>query len=64
MAGQGEITIQLPDEPVAVGSHWSCLNNLDVPLSDGTTRRFKTCKPSSSKSVKTGVATIPCRRRF
>jgi hypothetical protein len=64
VAGQGEITIQLPDHPVAVGSHWMSLNNLDVPLSDGTTRRFKTMQSFTLESVKTGVATISVSTQF
>lgn len=62
--GQGEITIQLPERPVAVGGRWSCLNNLDVPLSDGTTRRFKTMQTFTLKDVKTGVATISVSTQF
>ena len=64
VAGQGEITIQLPDHPVAVGSHWTSLNNLDLPLSDGTTRRFKTMQSFTLQSVKTGVATITVSTQF
>jgi hypothetical protein len=64
VAGQGEITIQLPEHAVAVGSRWTSLNNLDVPLSDGTTRRFKTMQTFKLESVKTGVATISVSTQF
>jgi hypothetical protein len=64
VAGQGEITIQLPERPVAVGGCWTCLNNLDVPLSDGTTRRFKTIQTFKLQDVKTGVATISMSTQF
>ncbi len=64
VAGQGEITIQLPEQPVAVGSRWSSMNNLDVPLSDGTTRRFKIAQTFKLDSVKTGVATISISTQF
>jgi hypothetical protein len=64
VAGQGEITIQLPERPVAVGGRWTCLNNLDVPLSDGTTRRFKTIQTFNLQDVKTGVATISMSTQF
>jgi hypothetical protein len=64
VAGQGEITIQLPERPVSVGSRWTCLNNLDVPLSDGTTRRFKTMQTFKLQDVKTGVATITVSTQF
>ena len=64
IAGQGEITIQLPDHPVAVGSRWSCPHNIDVPLSDGTTRRFKAQQSYKLEDVKTGVATISVSTQF
>ncbi len=64
VAGQGEITIQLPERPLAVGSRWTSLNNLDVPLSDGTTRRFKTMQTFKLLDVKTGVATISVSTQF
>ena len=35
VAGQGEITVQLPEQAVAVGSRWSSLNNIEVPLPNG-----------------------------
>ena len=58
MAGQGEITIQLPEQAVAVGSRWSSQNNIDVPLSDGSVRRIRAMQSYKLESVKTGVATI------
>jgi hypothetical protein len=58
VAGQGEITIQLPRQAVTVGSRWSSQNNLDVPLSDGSVRRIRTLQSFKLESVKTGVATI------
>ena len=64
VAGQGEITIQLPERPMKVGGRWTCLNNLDVPLSDGTTRRFKTMQTFKLHDVKTGVATISVSTQF
>ena len=58
VAGQGEITIQLPEQAVAVGSCWSSQSNLDVPLSDGSVRRFRALQSYKLESVQTGVATI------
>ena len=58
VAGQGEITIQLPEQAVAVGRRWSSQNNIDVPLSDGSVRRFRAMQSYTLESVKTGVATI------
>ncbi len=58
VAGQGEITIQLPEQAVAVGSRWSSQNNIDVPLADGSVRRIRAMQSFKLESVKTGVATI------
>ncbi len=58
VAGQGEITIQLPEQAVAVGSRWSSPNNIDVPLADGTVRRIRAVQSYKLESVRTGVATI------
>ena len=58
VAGQGEITIQLPEKAVAVGSRWSSGNNIDVPLAGGGLRRIRAMQSFQLESVKTGVATI------
>ena len=58
VAGQGEITIQLPEQAVAVGSQWSSRNNLDVPLADGSVKRLRVAQTFKLENVKTGVATI------
>jgi hypothetical protein len=58
VAGQGEITIQLPEQAVPVGSQWSSENNLDVPLSDGSVKRLRARQTYRLESVLTGVATI------
>jgi len=58
VAGQGEITIQLPEQAVAVGSRWTSQNNIDVPLADGTVRRILARQSYKLESVQTGVATI------
>ena len=58
VAGQGEITIQLPDQAVAVGSGWSSQNNIDIPLP--TAACGGSCARQSFKleGVRTGVATV------
>jgi hypothetical protein len=56
--GQGEITVQLPEQAVPVGEGWSSQSNIDVPLSDGSVRRFRAKQSYKLESVKTGVATI------
>ena len=58
VAGQGEITIQLPEQAVAVGSCWSSRNYIDVPLPAGGVRRIAAMQTYKLESVKTGVATI------
>ncbi len=56
--GQGEITVQLPDRPVAIGDTWLKSTEIDVPLGDGGTRRVHARQTYSLQDVKTGVATI------
>jgi len=58
VAGQGEITIQLPEQAVAVGNRWSSQSNIDVPRSDGSVRRIRAMQSYKLESVQTGVATI------
>jgi len=58
VAGQGEITVQLPEQAVAVGATWSSRSNIDVPLSDGSMRRFLAKQSYTLESVQTGIATI------
>ena len=58
VAGQGEITIQLPEQAVAVGSSWVSWNNIDVPLPEGGVRRIRAKQSYQLQSVKTGVAVI------
>ena len=58
VAGQGEITIQLPEQAVAAGSCWSSQNNIEVPLPNGSVRQIRAMQSYKLESVKTGVATI------
>ena len=47
VAGQGEITIQLPEQAVAVGSRWSSPSNIDVPLATAACGGSAPCRVSS-----------------
>lgn len=55
---QGEVTIRLPEEPVAVGQQWSNPYDIEVPLPSGGIRRIKSIQTYKLESVKTGVASI------
>ncbi|MEE8451637.1 MAG: hypothetical protein V3R99_06965 [Thermoguttaceae bacterium] len=55
---EGEITIPLPEEPVAVGHVWSFIHDVSVPLNTGGIRKVKTQQRFKLAGVKTGVATI------
>jgi len=54
----GQVTIPLPEEPVAVGDTWSFPHRIDVALTGGMVKKVKTVQKFTLASVKTGVATI------
>jgi hypothetical protein len=54
----GQMTIQLPEEAVAVGQTWSEIQDVDVPLDGGGVKKVKVRETFTLKSVKTGIATI------
>jgi hypothetical protein len=56
--GEGELTIVLPDEPVAIGQEWSYPNEIELPQPGGAVRRIKSVQAYTLEGVKTGVATI------
>jgi len=58
VAGQGEITIQLPEKTVAVGARWSNQVVFDIPLPDGSVRRVRAMRSYKLDGVQTGIATI------
>lgn len=58
VSGQGQITIPLPEEPVAVGDVWSVPHDIDVPLPSGAVKKVKSRQNFALQDVKTGVATI------
>jgi len=56
---EGQITIQLPKEPVAVGESWSMPYQIDVPYGTaGAVKKIKTAQKYTLLSLKTGIATI------
>lgn len=55
---QSQITLPLPESPVAVGETWSLPNEVAVNLPQGGSRRIKTVQRFSLESVKNGVAAI------
>lgn len=57
-AAEGEMTISLPEEPIAVGHQWTSPHDIEVPLPSGAIQRLKTRQTFTLLGVKTGVATI------
>jgi hypothetical protein len=57
-ANEGQITIPLPDEAVAVGHVWSFPCDIEVPLESGGVKKIRAVQNFQLESVKTGVATI------
>lgn len=54
----GQITIPMPKDPIAVRESWSFPYDIDVPLEKGGSRRIKAAQRFTLEGVKTGVATI------
>ncbi len=55
---KGQLTIPLPEKPIAVGQTWSEPHEVTVPLETGGIKRVQTLQKYTLKSLKTGVATI------
>ncbi|MBN2023119.1 MAG: hypothetical protein JW809_10030 [Pirellulales bacterium] len=55
---EGEITMPLPEDPVAVGQTWSEKHDVTVPLETGGVKKILTLQKYALKDVRTGVATI------
>ena len=55
---EGQVTMTLPEEPVAVGETWSFPYEMVIPSNNGTVVKIKTQQKYSLERVKTGVATI------
>ncbi|MBN2579827.1 MAG: hypothetical protein JXB10_12640 [Pirellulales bacterium] len=56
--GNGEMTIPLPEKPVAVGQSWSLPCDIQVTLKTGGVKTIKAVQQFTLEGVKTGVATI------
>lgn len=56
--GLGQMTIALPEQPVAVGQQWSVPSTIDVRLRDGETTAVKIRQQFTLESVDAGVAVI------
>ena len=56
--GEGEMTLPLPAEPIAVGGHWESPHDIELPLPGGGVRKIKTCQSFTFLEVKTGVAAV------
>jgi hypothetical protein len=61
---EGEITIPLPTEPVAVGHTWSFPHEVSIANDNGGTVKIKTVQKFTLKSVQTGVAAIEVATRI
>lgn len=55
---KGELTIPLPEKPVAVGQSWSEPHEIVLPLETGGSKRIQTMQKYTLASVKTGVGVI------
>ena len=58
VAGEGEITVPLPEGPVTVGQQWSQPHDIELSLPKGGVRKIKSRQTFALEGVKTGVATI------
>jgi hypothetical protein len=54
----GEITVPLPEEPIAVGHVWTQPCDIDIPIPSGGIKKIKAVQRFKLEGVKTGVATI------
>lgn len=54
----GQMTIPLPSEPVAVGATWSFHYEANIPLETGGVKPIKTLQKFTLENVQTGVALI------
>jgi hypothetical protein len=58
LAGDSQITLPLPEDPVAVGEQWSIPHEIEVSLDNGGTRKIQTRQQFKLEAVKHNVATI------
>ncbi|NUQ63321.1 MAG: hypothetical protein HUU20_12650 [Pirellulales bacterium] len=55
---EGQITIPLPEQPIAAGETWSFPYDVDVPLPNGTIKKVKAQQKYTLTEVKEGIAFI------
>lgn len=55
---EGQLTMTLPEEPIAAGETWSFPYDMMIPTNNGTIVKIKTQQKYSLERVKSGVATI------
>ncbi len=55
---ESQLTIVLPEDPVAVGQSWGIPFDSDVPLPDGSFKKIRTQQKFTLTRVSNGVATI------
>lgn len=55
---KGQLTMTLPEEPIAVGKTWSFPYEMMIPTNNGTVVKIKTQQKYALERVKNGVATI------
>ena len=55
---QSQMTLPLPEQPVAVGQSWSLPSDVELTLPSGGIKRVKTLQRFTLEEVKTGIATI------
>jgi hypothetical protein len=55
---EGQVTMTLPEQPIAVGETWSFPYEMIIPTNNGTVVKIKTQQKYSLERVKSGVATI------
>jgi hypothetical protein len=60
---EGELTIPLPEKPVAVGDTWSEQHELSLPIERGGIKKILIQQSFTLSGVKTGVATIDVANR-
>ena len=56
--GMGELTIPLPEDPIAIGAEWSVPRDMRVKLEDGSQKTIKVRELYTLEKVSAGVATI------
>jgi hypothetical protein len=57
-ANKGQMTVELPEEPVAIGKSWNQPFDIDVTVKDGAMKRIKAQQHYVLEAVENGLATI------